>query len=108
MRIARATLLGTATFALMISGPTFLSDSAYASAGSPAHTSAAVTVQARVTPANPKAEDWQYAGKYYALSDCQASGQEATGHGAEQYRCDEVIEPDGTIAYYNLYLLYFD
>jgi hypothetical protein len=107
MRIAKATLVGTATFALMVIGPTFLSDSAYANTGSPAHASV-ITVQPRTSTAIPKAEDWQYAGKYYSLTDCQASGQEAVGHGAEQYRCDEVIEPDGTIAYYNLYLLYYD
>ncbi len=107
MRIVKTTLAGTAAFALIVIGPAFLSGSAYAGTGSPAH-APAVAVQARASTANPNGEDWQYAGKYYSLADCQASGREGVDHGADQYRCDEVIEPDGTIAYYNLYLLYYD
>jgi hypothetical protein len=107
MRIVKTTLAGTATFALMVIGPAFLSGSAYASTGSPAHASA-VAVQARTATSNPNAEDWEYAGKYYSLEDCKESGQEGMDNGADQYRCDEVIEPDGSIAYYNLYLLYYD
>lgn len=105
MRMIRVAL-GTATMAAMIAGGPLVAGSAYAGTG---HAARAVVSQQHRGPSNPDAEQWQYAGKYYSLSDCQSSGKEGVSQGgADQYRCDEVMEPDGSIAYWNLYLLYFD
>ena len=49
---------------------------------------------------------WVDGGSYPLLPDCQASGQEATSHGANQYRCSEVLYPDGQIDYWQLWLEY--
>lgn len=54
------------------------------------------------------AGEWVYAGKYYSWEDCQASGQEELDSGADRFQCDPEIDPDGSIAYWSLWVLYAD
>jgi hypothetical protein len=68
--------------------------------------SASPSLALRTSTPAPAAEEWIYAGKYYSYADCAASGQEEIAYGADQYRCVPEIDPDGSIAYWNLWVLY--
>jgi hypothetical protein len=54
----------------------------------------------------PNASEWQYAGKYYSLRACINDGKLQILEGADDYQCLEEVEPDGTIAYWNLWVLF--
>lgn|SRR5581483_12001776 len=57
--------------------------------------------------AAPDSSDWQYAGKYYDHAECVQTGRsEVQYNGADDYECLEEVDPDGTIAYWNLWVLY--
>ncbi len=73
---------------------------------------AAPAAQAQVRSATsagalaPNASEWVYAGKYYSHADCTKNGKLEILEGADDYQCLEEVDPDGTVAYWNLWVLY--
>lgn len=67
---------------------------------------AQVRSAASVTTPVPDSSEWHYAGKYYVYSECLKDGHEQILLGADDFKCTEVIDPDGTVAYWNLFVLF--
>jgi hypothetical protein len=58
------------------------------------------------TASAPNSSDWHYAGKYYVQAKCHEDGKKHVLEGADDYVCEEEVEPDGTTAYWNLWVLF--
>ena len=67
---------------------------------------AQVRSAASVTASVPNSSGWHYAGKYYVQAKCHEDGKKEVLEGADDYSCEEVVDPDGTIAYWNLWVLF--
>jgi hypothetical protein len=52
----------------------------------------------------PNSDGWYYYGKYYSSTACHAAAREAILEGWEDAECLEEVDPDGTVAYWNLWV----
>jgi hypothetical protein len=57
-----------------------------------------------VTASVPNGDGWYYYGKYYSADECHAAAREAILEGWEDAVCQEEIDPDGVVAYWNLWV----
>jgi hypothetical protein len=76
---------------------------AAAMVATPAHAQIRSATSAMASAPGP---DWHYAGKYYVHAECIRDGKLQELEGADDYQCLEEVEPDGTIAYWTLWVLF--